>query len=567
MARVTDSEFHARAVAALILLTLGLTAAAAPPEPLALFNANIYTGNAEQPRAEAVLAIDGRIAAVGTSKEILQRAPANARRIDLKGQALYPGMVDAHAHLSDIGFRELEFNLEGVKSLAELKARLAERAANTPAGEWIVGAGWIESRWTPARFPTRADLDAVTQSHPVVLRRADGHALVANTLALERAGIKRTSADPEGGQIAKDSETGEPTGMLIDAAMALVTRLIPERTDAELLHALDVGAQRSVRLGWTQLQYAGTSWKEVDLLCRLSEQGRLKLRVYVAIDGPGGDAQRLLREGASLDRCGDRVTVRALKLYVDGALGSRGAALLAPYSDDHDSEGLLLNTPEALRPILIQALRQGIQVETHAIGDRGNRIVLDLYEEAFRSVPRSERRVADPRWRIEHAQVVSAADIPRFAALGVIASMQPSHAIGDLYFAPQRLGPERLIGAYAWRTLLEAGAKVVAGSDAPVEQGDPRIEFYAAVARRSLDGFAGPDWHLEQRVSREQALAMLTRGPAYAAFQERDRGEITVGKLADFSVFSADLMAIPEADILQAEPVMTIIGGEVVHTK
>jgi predicted amidohydrolase YtcJ len=476
-------------------------------------------------------------------------------------------MTDAHAHLADIGFRELEFNLEGVKSLAELKARVAERAANTPSGNWIVGSGWIESRWTPARFPTRSDLDEVTKSHPVVLRRADGHALVANTLALERAGIDRATTDPEGGKIAKDPATEEPTGMLIDAAMSLVTRLIPARTDEELLQALDVGAQRSVRLGWTQLQYAGTSWKEVELLCRLSEQGRLKLRVYVAIDGPGEDAQRLLREGASLDRCGDRITVRAIKLYVDGALGSRGAALLAPYNDAPNTNGLLLNTPETLRPILIEALRQGIQIETHAIGDRGNRIVLDLYEQAFRDVPPKQRRVAEPRWRIEHAQVISAVDIPRFARLGVIASMQPSHAIGDLYFAPQRLGAERLAGAYAWRTLLESGAKVAAGSDAPVEQGDPRVEFYAAVARRSLDGFAGSDWHLEQRVSREQALAMLTRMPAYAAFQERDRGEIVVGKLADFSVFSADLMMIPERDILEAEPVMTIIGGEIVYAK
>jgi predicted amidohydrolase YtcJ len=356
--------------------------------------------------------------------------------------------------------------------------------------------------------------------------------------------------------------------------MDLVETLIPRRTEAERLQALEVGAARSVKIGWTQIQNPGTPYDEIELMCRLYRDNRVKLRVYNAIggegaynspNGPGRDANRLLQEGASLNRCGDRLTVRTIKLYIDGALGSRGAALLAPYSDSPSSTGLLINQPDTLAPILRQALKSGIQIETHAIGDRGNRIMLDLYEQAFAAVPVKERKVAEPRWRIEHAQVINGADIPRFAKLGVIASMQPSHAIGDLFFAPKRLGPERIGDAYAWKKLLDSGAVVLAGSDAPVEVGDPRIEFYAAVARRSLDGFADANWHLEQRVSRAQALKMLTLSPAYAAFQENERGSIQVGKLADFTVFATDLMTIPEPDILKARVTYTIIGGEVVY--
>jgi predicted amidohydrolase YtcJ len=262
---------------------------------------------------------------------------------------------------------------------------------------------------------------------------------------------------------------------------------------------------------------------------------------------------------------GSRFTMRGIKLYVDGALGSRGAALLAPYADAPASTGLIVNTEEKLMPVLLAALRKGVQIETHAIGDRGNRYVLDLYEKAFAAVPVAERAVREPRWRVEHAQVIAPADIPRFAKLGVIASMQPSHAIGDLYFAPSRLGPERLKGAYAWRSLLDSGAVICGGSDAPVERGEPLIEFYAAVARQALDGFSNADWHREQRVTRAEALKIFTLAPAWASFQENERGSIAVGKAADFSVFDRDIMSVPEPEILKARCVMTIVGGEIVH--
>jgi predicted amidohydrolase YtcJ len=557
----------------LVLFSSGLAAAlvsngnawAADPA-LVLYNAKIYTADDSHPTAEAVVANDGKITFVGSSADALKQAPAGAKTVDLKGQTVLPGLVDAHAHLEAIGFRELEFNLQGTPSLADLKSRLRERAKQTQPGAWLTGRGWIESRWTPQAFPTRQDLDEVVSDRAVVLWRADGHALIANSFALKRAGISRTTADPAGGQILKDPKTGEPTGMLVDNAMSLIETLIPPPTAEQTLKAIEAGGERSVKLGWTQLQNPGNTFAEVDLLCQLYAQKRFKLRVYDAIGGPSADADRLIKEGPSIHRCGDRLTVRAIKLYIDGALGSRGAALLAPYSDSPGSSGLLVNEPDELYPILTAALKRGIQIETHAIGDRGNRIMLDLYEKAFAAVPIKDRAVAEPRWRIEHAQIVTAEDIPRFKKLGVIASMQPSHAIGDLFFAPKRLGTDRLVEAYPWHALLDAGAVIAAGSDAPVEIGDPRIELYAAVARRSTDGFANADWHLEQRVSREQALKMLSLWPAFAAFQEKERGSITVGKQADFSVFKEDLMKIPEPEILKAHVAMTVIAGEVVYS-
>jgi predicted amidohydrolase YtcJ len=536
------------------------------PAPLVLFNTTVYTANNKQPRAEAVVAEDGRITFVGSSDEALKRAPAGAQRIDLKGRTVLPGLTDAHAHLSGIGFRELEFDLEGTTSLADLQARLKARSAQTKPGDWLTGRGWIESRWTPAVFPTRQALDAVVADRAVVLERADGHSLIANSLALKRAGIDRNTPDPSGGKIIKDAATGEPTGLLVDDAMELLNKLIPPHTEAEIAKAVETGAHRSERLGWTQLQIAGNSWQEMAAICRLQRAGRIKLRLYDAINGPGAEAERLIKQGARIDDCGGRLTVRGIKVYIDGALGSRGAALLEPYSDSPSNTGLLVNSEQTLYPLLTQALKRGIQIETHAIGDRGNRIMLDLYEKAFNAVPPKDRLVAEPRWRIEHAQVISPADIPRFAKLQVIASMQPSHAISDMFFAPQRLGPKRVTGAYAWRSLLDSGAVIAAGSDAPVEKGDPRVEFYAAVTRRSIDGVANDDWHLEQRVSREEALRMMTRAPAFAAFQENERGSIEVGKQADFSVFSADFMTIPEPQILKANAVLTVIGGEVVYS-
>jgi predicted amidohydrolase YtcJ len=550
-----------RAAAAVACLCVIAAAAADGPGALLLHGGTIHTGNPAQPRAEAVLAIGQRIAYVGDEATARARAPSGTRMVDLSGKTVLPGLSDAHAHVADIGERELGFDLTGVESVDALTHRLAERA-KTDRLPWIVGANWIESKWKPAVFPSRRDLDAVVGDRPVVLSRVDGHAVVVNSKALEIAGITRATPDPQGGQILRDA-AGEATGILVDNAMDLVYRHVPPVTDEEVARYLEAGAAHYVNLGWTELQEAGATFREVEQLCRLYAAGRIRLRVYVAIGGPSADAEKLLAAGRGYRSCDPRLTVRAIKLYMDGALGSRGAALDAPYSDAPANRGLYVTPPEEILRIAVAGLRRGIQVETHAIGDRGNRVVLDQYEKAFAAVPATERPVAAPRFRIEHAQVVADADIPRFAKLGVIASMQTSHAISDMLFAPARLGPDRIGGAYAWRKFLDAGATIAGGTDAPVEAGDPRVEFYAAIARRTLEGFAGPDWGLDQRLTREEALAILTRNAAYAAFQERDRGSIEPGKLADFSVFSADWMKVPEAEIPRSEAVMTVIGGEV----
>src|SRR4030095_13592705 len=341
-------------------------------------------------------------------------------------------------------------------------------------------------------------------------------------------------------------------------------RRVPPTTRADEERAVELGVKRDIELGWTQIQDAGGSFADVDIFKKLYAAGTIKLRIYKAVYGPGQQATRLMNEGPTVGAFGNRLNVRSIKVVSDGALGPRGAPLLGPYPDAPDTSGFLTVKAEELRPMLVDALRKGIQVETHAIGDRANRFILDEYEKAFRAVPAAQRKIAQPRWRVEHAQIVNPADIPRFAKLGVIPSMQPSHAIGDLFFAPSRLGIARLNGAYAWASFIKSGVVIPGGSDAPVERGEPMIEFYAAVARKDQKGFSGEGWHPEEAITRMQALKMFTLWPAYAAFEEKLRGTIEVGKLADLTILSADIMKIPEADILKTRCVMTVINGEIV---
>ena len=353
--------------------------------------------------------------------------------------------------------------------------------------------------------------------------------------------------------------------MLIDRAQGLVSRLVPARTEAARDEAILKGVDRETRLGWTQIQDANGTWGDVDRLRRLYQDGKIKIRIYKTISGPSADADRLIAQGAVLGEFGGRLTVRTIKVVMDGALGSRGAALLAPYSDDAKTMGLITTDTVALTPMLTGALRNGIQVETHSIGDRGNRLTLDFYERAMKEVPSDQRKVKEPRWRDEHSQIVNPVDIPRFKQLGVIASMQPSHAISDLYFAPSRLGMGRLQGAYAWQSFLKLGVPVAGGSDAPVERGEPMIEFYAAVARKDLQGRSGEGWHPEEKVTREQALKMFTVYPAFSAFEEDRRGTIEVGKLADLTILDQDIMRIPELEILKTKTLYTVVNGEIVY--
>jgi predicted amidohydrolase YtcJ len=527
-------------------------------------NGNVYTVNRVAPHAEAIAIRAGRIIFAGSNEAAKRFLGSRTRMIDLRGKTVVPGFTDSHYHIFGVGERLTHLDLARATSRDSFLNAVKEQAKEAAPGRWITGRGWIETFWKPPVFPAREDLDKIAPDNPIFLVRADGHGAVANSKALQAAGIDAKTPDPFGGQILREKATGEPTGMLLDNAMDLVEKKIPPPSAEENERALLSGAERSIQLGWCEIQNAGSELPQLELMQKLYGAGKIKLRIYNAVYGPGEAARKILQDGPILDAYDHHFTTRTIKVIFDGSLGSRSAALLEPYSDA-DTSGFLTQKEADLRPMFEDALRRGIQVETHAIGDRANRLILDLYEEAFKAVPPNERKVQDPRWRVEHAQILSAADLPRFAKLGVIASMQPSHAISDLFFAPSRLGEKRLAGAYAWQSLLKSGAIIAAGSDAPVELGEPMIEFYAAVARKSKDGFSAPDWHPEQAVSREQALQMLTRWPAYAAFQEKEKGSIQPGKLADLTILSDDIMKIPAPDILRARCLMTVIGGEIVY--
>ncbi len=585
-----------RAVTAILLFMSCVTAGAETAETI-FINGNIYTVNDKQPFAHAIAVKGDRIIFVGANADAEQFRGDKTRIVDLAGKTVTPGFTDSHCHIFGIGEREMTLNLEGTNTREDFLAKVKERVAQTERNKWITGRGWIETFWKPPLFPSRADLNKIAPDNPVFLTRADGHAAVVNSAALKLANIDDHTPDPFGGQILKTK--GDPNGMLLDNAMDLVAKNIPKPTEAETEQALLKGIDREIKLGWCEIQNAGSELLDQEIIRRAYAARKVKLRMINAAYGPGEAANALLKNGATLNAFDHRFIQRTIKVIFDGALGSRGAALLAPYSDKADTSGFLTQKPEELRPMFEEALRRGIQVETHAIGDRANRLILDLYEQAFKAVPPGERKIQEPRWRVEHAQILTEQDLPRFGRLGVIASMQPSHAISDLFFAPARLGIERLAGAYAWNSLIKSGAIICGGSDAPVERGEPMIEFYAAVTRCPLpehglpvaapsrvelrseqnsgqdvrrahrqDAYVPPQpegWHPEQAVSREQALRMFTSNAAYAAFEENDKGSIEVGKLADFTVLSADIMKIPGPEILKTHCEMTVIGGEIVY--
>jgi predicted amidohydrolase YtcJ len=561
-----DDSMRGPQIFILLALCSGLAPALKAETAQAVFiNGNIYTMNERQPRAEAIAVKGDRIIFVGSNADAKKYQTEGARTVDLRGKTVVPGLTDSHCHIFGIGERELTLNLERTDTLEAFLARVKERVAKTEPGKWITGRGWIETFWKPPQFPTRADLDKIAPDNPVFLTRADGHAAVANSAALRSAKIEKETANPFGGEILRDKQTGEATGMLLDNAQELVRKNIPQSTETERREAFIVGVKREVSLGWCQIQNAGSDLDDLPPMRQALEAGQCKLRVYNAVYAPGPAGAALLKEGPVLNEFDHRFTQRTIKVVFDGALGSRGAALLEPYADAPETSGYLTQKESELQPIFEEALRQGVQIETHAIGDRANRIILDLYDNAMKAVAPDKRKIREPRWRVEHAQILTAQDIPRFSKLGVIASMQPSHAISDLFFAPSRLGKERLAGAYAWQSLLKSGAVICGGSDAPVERGEPMIEFYAAVTRKSIKGESIDGWHPEQAVSRDQALKMFTLSPAYAAFEEKDKGSIENGKLADFTVLSADIMKIPEPEILKSTCAMTVIGGEIVY--
>ena len=530
---------------------------------LVLINAKVYTANEKLPEAEAVAILKDKIIFVGSANESIQYTCNDNRIEDLQGKFIFPGFIDAHAHLKGIGYREMNLNLQGANSLKEMLTQVEIYANKLEQGKWVVGRGWIEKKWPEGRFPTIQELDMISPDKPMALERADGHAIIVNSLALEMANITGDTPDPVGGKIDKD-ESGKPNGVLIDKASLLVESIIPKRTREDEKQALKAGLERTAMMGWTQLQDAGSPLSDYEILKEIREEEGLPVRIHMYISD-GEDALKFINTGPYFDE--DHYLIsRGVKLYADGAIGSRGAAFFETY-DDYETKGLIIFQKEETMPKLIKSLVNGIQIQTHAIGDLANSITLDWYEEAFNSVKLENRLIENPRWRIEHAQNILPEDQIRYSDLDIIASMQPSHAIGDLHFAHKRLGEERLDNAYTWRNLIDLGVTIAGGSDAPVEIGDPRIEFKAAVSRKDLDGFYKDYWNIEQSVSREEALYMFTKWASYSVFEEDIKGTIEVGKLADFTVFSKDLMTIPEEEIMSSEVVMTIVGGEIKFSK
>jgi len=510
----------------------------------------IYTGVEGETVDTVAVDDDGRIVWTGSIDDLDAEVDIEgAEFVWLDNNFMYPGFTDSHAHLLGIGQRELSLDLADTASLEELVTRIEAEAGGLGDEAIIVGRGWIETDWPEGRMPAAADLDAAVDDRLVILMRADGHALVASTAALNAAGIDETTPDPEGGKIERDSD-GKATGILIDNAMTPVWGLVAEPSEEEIRRAYVEGSRVYAERGWTGLHNMSVPPAHAPLMAELDAAGEMPVRIYNALSEDGFP----LAAGHEYET--DTISNRAVKLYMDGALGSRGALLIEPYSDRPDTNGLSLLEPEGLHNLMMKAEEEDVQLAIHAIGDLANRRILNVYEELDIS--------PDRRWRIEHTQILHPDDIARIPELGLIASMQPSHAIGDLKFAPARLGFDRLDGAYAWQDLLDAGAVIAGGSDAPVEVGSPLIEFYAAVAREDLEGNSGEGWHPEQALSRQDALALFTSSAAYAAFMEDDLGTIEPGKLADFTVFDRDLMTVPEDEILEANAVMTVVNGEIV---
>lgn len=529
---------------------------------LIFFGGPIYTASDNAPITEAVAVSQGRIIAVGNLKKLAPLRNHETRMVDLNGAAMFPGFTDSHVHLRNIGRREVTLDLSETDSLAEFVTAVEEQVKQADPGEVVFGAGWLEATWPEGRFPTKSDIDLLSPDNPVVRYREDRHALLVNTAALDAAGITTETPDPKDGRIEKD-ESGRLTGILIDTAMHPVARLLEEPSPEAKREMYKLASDLYKSRGWTGVHNVKVSMEDVALIEEMSSADVLQIRVYNSLHAK---ELKELKQNIPQRSQNGRIVTRSIKLQIDGALGSRGALLDAPYTDMPETKGLLLLEKQPTLDLFKTALKSGVQVNTHAIGNRGNRLVLDWYEEAFSEIPPKQRAIENPRWRIEHASLVNKADIHRFAEMDVIASVQPSFVIGDFYFAPARLGAERLSELYAWRSLLNAGVMLAGGSDAPVERGDPLIEFYAAVARRDFDGTQTAEWQPNQAVSRTEALNMLTLWPAYASFQEDELGSIEVGKRADFTVFSKDIMEIPLPEILKARAVMTVIDGEIVYT-
>jgi predicted amidohydrolase YtcJ len=541
---------------------------------LVLRNGKIVTLNPAAPAAQAVAVRGDLITAVGSNADARRWIGPRTKVIDLRGMLAIPGLIEGHGHFTEIGEYRLGLDLREARTWDDIVARVGRAAQDAKPGEWIVGRGWHQSKWDRAPepnvegFPLHASLSAVSPNNPVLLTHASGHAAFVNAQALSAAGVTAQTPDPPGGEILKDQQ-GRPTGLLRETAEELASRAYgqwrarrtPEEKRAEFLRVVELATDEALSKGITSFEDAGSPLETVDALRELARSRQLRLRLWVMLQGSNQelranlDRYRILGEGA------DHLTVRAIKHYMDGALGSRGAWLLEPYADKPESRGFNTEDPAEIRQAAELAIQHGFQLCVHAIGDRANRETLDIYEQAFRAHP--DRK--DLRWRIEHAQHLNAADIPRFGQLGVIAAMQGIHCTSDAPFVIERLGPQRAAeGAYVWQKLIQSGAVVANGTDAPVEDVNPLASFYASVTRKLNDGST---FYPDQRMSREQALRSYTLNNAYAAFEEKIKGSLEPGKLADITVLSRDILTVPDDRILSTTVVYTIVGGKVAYQR
>jgi hypothetical protein len=531
----------------------------APNADLIVTNARIYTSDDTRPVVEAVAVAGGKVLFAGNTAGAMALKGAATRVLDLGGRTVIPGMIDAHGHVTGLGDALHIVDLTGTTTYDEVVARVAERARNTPKGQWVLGRGWDQNDWGDTRFPTHDKMSAAVPDHPVYIVRVDGHAGLANLKALQAAGVTASTQDPSGGHIERAAD-GSPSGVFVDNAQGLVRRAIPRQTRDDVKRAILDAVREAQRWGLTGVHDAGAGATALDVYEELAKSGQMKFRLYAMISDDAQTIESWFKRGPLTDAYNGSLWVRSIKLYSDGALGSRGAALLEPYSDDPKNIGLLVSAPAHIQDVATRALRAGFQVNTHAIGDRGNRLVLDAYAAALKAAP-----TADHRFRVEHAQILNYDDVSRFATLGVIPSMQASHQTSDMYWAGARLGAQRLLGAYAWRSLLNTGVVVPNGSDFPVEHVNPLISFHSAVSRQDARDWPPGGWYPAERMTREEALKSVTIWAAHAGFQEKVLGSLTPGKYADFVVLDQDIMRVPAELLLQTRVLQTWVGGTRVY--
>ena len=559
------SSYSMHGIGMAALLSMLTFAACGPkyiPADLVLRGGKIATVDSTFSMAEAVAVRGDSIVAVGKNSDIAPYIGPRTRVIELGGRLVVPGLIDAHAHMLSLGESLTRLDFRGTTSFGQIADMVAAEVKRRAPGEWILGSNWDQNDWDSKEMPNNELLTAAAPENPVWLERVDGHACVANRKAMELCGISTGMKNPSGGEILR-GKNGQPTGVFVDNAMPLISSRIPAPTPEQVDSMLALAAEHCLEAGLTGVQDAGVSPRTVQSYKRLIDRGGLAIRIYAMLGDPGeGDIAAYLKENR-VEGYGNRyLEARSVKLFMDGAMGSRGAALFKPYSDRPGYSGLITTTPEHILAVSKAALETGFQVCTHAIGDRANRLVLDAYEQALKEHPSK-----DHRFRIEHAQVVSPEDFSRFVSLGVIPSMQPTHATSDMPWAEARLGPERVKGAYAWRSFLDAGCFIPCGSDFPVEEYNPLLGVYAGITRQDSTGAPSGGWFPDQRMTREEVLRGFTIWAARSAFQEDLLGSIEKGKLADMVVLSKDILSIPPKEILTTVPEYTIVGGKVKYER